>query len=166
MLRSSLSLKQPIKQCPGMFSSHHLIDGPQFSKYPSSSTPRAPRGVGGGTGTGVGGGRGVGGGGTGVGGVGPGEGAGDGGGDGAGWAGQSPTAEHDFDQSVLHRPPLPPDGYPPQVLASPHALQQHLASPPEGLGAGGLGTGAGVGDGSGDGTGPPVQSPSPLHDLE
>jgi hypothetical protein len=43
--------------------------GPQFSRYPSSSTPRGPRGVGGGVGTGCGGvGGGVGaGGGVGVG---------------------------------------------------------------------------------------------------
>jgi len=83
------------------------MEGPQFSKYPSSSTPRAPRGVGGGIGTGVGGGRGAG---TGVGGTGPGDGTGEGAGVGAGVAGQSPVPEHDFDQSVEHNPLDPPEG--------------------------------------------------------
>jgi len=83
------------------------MDGPQFSKYPSNSTPRAPRGVGGGIGTGVGGGRGAG---TGVGGAGPGDGSGDGAGVGAGVVGQSPMALHDVDQSVEHKPPVPPEG--------------------------------------------------------
>ena len=83
------------------------MEGPQFSKYPSNSTPRAPRGVGGGIGTGVGGGRGAG---TGVGGTGPGDGTGDGAGVGAGVSGQSPLLEQVFDQSVVHNPPLPPEG--------------------------------------------------------
>jgi len=73
--------------------------GPQFSRYPSNSLPRGPRGVGGGVGTGVGGG------GGGEGGLGVG-----GGGVGTGASGQSPTAEHDFVQSVEQRPPLPPLG--------------------------------------------------------
>merc|ERR1719214_300782 len=81
IFKSSGSLKQPIKQCPGMFSSHHLMAGPQFSKYPSSSTPRGPRGVGGGVGTGCGG---VGGGVGAGGGVGTGEGLGVGAGEGLG----------------------------------------------------------------------------------
>jgi hypothetical protein len=63
--------------------------GPQFSRYPSSSTPRGPRGVGGGVGTGAGG---VGGGVGGAGGVGAGGGVGVGLGVGAGGAGLSQSA--------------------------------------------------------------------------
>jgi len=74
-------------------------------------------------GTGVGGGVGTGGDGTGTG-PGLGEGVG------AGVSGQSPIAEHVFVQSVVQRPPLPPEGYSPQELASPHLLQQHDAPSP------------------------------------
>jgi len=140
--------------------------GPQFSRYPSSSLPRGPRGVGGGVGTGVGGG---GGGVGGVGGLGGGTGVGGVGG-GTGVSGHSESPEHDFVQSVVQRPPLPPLGYSPQVVASPHLLQQHflLDGPGEGLGLGtglgGLGTGLGAGVGSG--VGRPWQSESPEQGLE
>jgi hypothetical protein len=40
------------------------------------------------------------------------------------WA-QSPLPVHFVAKSSLHSPPEPPDGYPPQVEASPHLLQQH-----------------------------------------
>jgi len=71
------------------------------------------------------------GGGAGPGGAGGAGGAGGGGGGaggGAGVAGQSPLPLHALDGSVLQIPPEPPDGYAPQLLASPHLLQQQLAS--------------------------------------
>ena len=43
-------------------------------------------------------------------------------------AGQSELVEHFFDQSVVHRPPVPLAGYFPHVAAVPHLLQQQRAS--------------------------------------
>jgi len=89
-----------------MFSSHHLMAGPQFSRYPSNSTPRAPRGLGGGVGTGTGGG-------VGVGGTGLGVGVGDGGvGGGVGGCGllQSALLEHIVTPSFPQMAPEPPEG--------------------------------------------------------
>ena len=82
--------------------------GPQFSKYPNSSTPRGPRGVGGGVGTGCGG---VGGGVGGVG-TGDGEGVGDGVGVGAGGAGLSQSALfwQTVTPSLPQMGPDPPEG--------------------------------------------------------
>jgi len=54
---------------------------------------------------------------------------GDGGG--TGDAGQSPLPVQALLGSVLQRPTEPPDGYVPQLLASPHALQQQFPASAE-----------------------------------
>jgi len=106
-----------------MFSSHHLMSGPQFSSQPKSSSlpfdgkggPGGAGGAGGGVGAGgVGAGVGAGGvgaGGVGAGGVGPG-GVGAGGvGVGAGGTSlQSSFPLHFVAKSALQSPPVPPDG--------------------------------------------------------
>lgn len=115
----------------------------------SNSGEGGAGGVGGGVGTGGVGGLG---GGTGTGGV----------GGGVGVSGQSLSPEQLVPQEVVHNPPDPPSGYPPQLEASPHLLQQHfLLDAGPGVGAGGVGT-AGVGDGAGVGDALQLESFSQL----
>jgi len=117
-----------------MLLSHHLMSGPQFSSHPKYSGP-CLSGSGGAGGAGGAGGEGGGGGGVGgEGGVGPGGAGGKGGpgGVGAGAGGtllQSAFPLHFVLKSALQNPPVPPDGYPPQLDLSPHLLQQHDEAP-------------------------------------
>merc|ERR1719201_910911 len=96
-----------MRQSSGIPVFHHETSGPQFSSQPSTSCD-----VFFGSGGDIGGAGGWGGtGGGGVGGCGAGAGAGGvgagGAGGGTGLAGQSELVEHFFDQSVVHRPPVP-----------------------------------------------------------
>jgi len=117
-----------------MLLSHHLMSGPQFSSHPKYSGP-CLSGSGGAEGAGGAGGEGGEGGDGGEGGAGgPGGAGGDGGpgGVGAGAGGtlaQSAFPVHFVLKSSLHIPPVPPEGYPPQLDLSPHLLQQHFEAP-------------------------------------
>jgi len=117
-----------------MLLSHHLISGPQFSSHPRYSGPCLSGSGGAGGAGGAGGEGGVGGAGGEGGAGGPGGAGGEGGPGGVGAGAGGTLAQlafplHFVAKSSLHSPPAPPEGYPPQLEASPHLLQQHVDAP-------------------------------------